>query len=96
MRTFDQVIETLRDAIADPERIPAAFRDLYDFTLLDEQGLSRLPEPVQDILTDLAYDLDYYEPDPRARQESPSFYGPRRAAELIEAALSELRREGAV
>jgi len=61
-----------------------------------EEDLDQLPEPVQDILTDLAYDLDYYEPDPRARQESPSFYGPKRAVELIESALSELRSAGAV
>ena len=96
MRTFEQVIAALSEATSDPGRIPLAFRDLYGFTLVEEGGFSRLSESVQDILADLAFDLDYYEPDPKARQEDPSFYGPSRAVEVIESALSRLRSEGAV
>jgi hypothetical protein len=96
MHTFEKVVAALRAAAADPERIPSAFRDLYDFTLVEERAFEKLPEPIQEILADLAFDLDYYEPDPKARQEHTSFYGPVRAGELIEIALSRLRSEGAV
>jgi hypothetical protein len=94
--TFAQVIAGLRAAAVDPERSSAAFQDLYDFALVEEKEFERLPEPIQGILSDFAFDLDYYEPDSEARQEHPSFYGPTRAVYLIESALSQLHSEGAV
>jgi hypothetical protein len=49
-----------------------------------------LPGAVGEILCDLAYDLDYYEPDPRSRAEDPSFFGDARALELVRAALDAI------
>jgi hypothetical protein len=43
------------------------------------------------ILRDLAYDLDYYEPDPRKRAEDPSFYGEDRLEREIRGALERLK-----
>jgi hypothetical protein len=47
---------------------------------------------VQEILRDLAYDLEYYEPDPRARAEDSSFYDDERAIAEIEEALARIER----
>lgn len=46
---------------------------------------------VDDLLGELAYDLDFYEPDPRARAEDPSFFGDERLEREVRAALDRLR-----
>ena len=43
-----------------------------------------------DIFGDLAYDLDFYEPDPALRAEDNSFYGDERLKEEIQTALDKL------
>lgn len=48
--------------------------------------------PYFDILSTLAYDLDYYEPDAGFRKESPSFYGDDRLEEEIKQALRQLEQ----
>lgn len=42
------------------------------------------------ILHDLAYDLDYYEPDVRYRAEDPAFYGDERLEVELRQALEKL------
>jgi len=39
--------------------------------------------PLDDILSELAYDLDFYEPDDAWRLESSSYYGDERLYEII-------------
>jgi hypothetical protein len=46
------------------------------------------------ILSELALDLEYYEPDPRIRSEDSSYYGDERAEEEIKAALKSLKEGG--
>lgn len=38
---------------------------------------------VESLIRDLAYDLDYYEPDEIKRKEELSFFGDERAVELV-------------
>jgi hypothetical protein len=45
-----------------------------------------------EILADLAYDLDFYEPDPAKRAESASFYDDRHLDALLQSAISDLRQ----
>jgi hypothetical protein len=51
-------------------------------------------ESVDRVICDLAYDLDYYDPDPLWRKQDSSFYGEKRVAEEISAALLELQTVG--
>lgn len=44
------------------------------------------------LLKDLAYDLDYYEPDVTARESESSYFGDERCREHLTFALKELRR----
>ena len=96
MPTFERVVGRLRDAVADPGQLLPAFKELEALAYNDEAEYQRLPTRVQEIIADLAYDLDYFEPNPVWRREDPSFYGPERAVEEIESALSQLRAVGAV
>lgn len=47
-------------------------------------------ESVNDILTDIAYELDFYEPNEEWRRESPSYYGEERLKQEIQTALQKL------
>lgn len=53
------------------------------------------PDTVLEILADLAYDLDFWEPDPAKRREDPSFFGDDRARAEIREAVERLREYGA-
>lgn len=44
----------------------------------------------EDILSDLAYDLDFYQPDMKVRKEDPSYYGDDRLEAEIKTALEKL------
>lgn len=44
------------------------------------------------LLRDLAYDLDYYEPDAKEREEEASYFGDERCRELISSALNDLQK----
>lgn len=46
------------------------------------------------ILSELAYDLDFWEPDSKLREEDPSYYGDERAREEIRLAIRKLRGSG--
>ncbi len=44
-----------------------------------------------EVLGNLAYDLEFFVPDPVHRREDPSYYGPDRALDEILGALSALK-----
>jgi hypothetical protein len=48
-------------------------------------------DPQWEILRDLAYDLDYYQPNERVRSENKSFFGEERALIEIREALAKLQ-----
>jgi hypothetical protein len=49
---------------------------------------------IEEVLGDLAYDLDFFEPDPKRRE--PDLYGHERLEKEINAALQKLARLGIV
>ncbi len=48
-------------------------------------------ENANEILSELAYDLDFYEPNEEWRKEDPSYYGDVQLEALIKQALHKLR-----
>ncbi len=49
-------------------------------------------ETLNDILSTLAYDFDYYEPDKKMRDEDSSYYGDEQLSEEIKTGLEKLKR----
>lgn len=47
-----------------------------------------------EVLRELAYDLDFYEPNPLMRRESASFFGDAQAEQEIREALDKLKAKG--
>jgi hypothetical protein len=46
-------------------------------------------ERLDRLLRDLAFDLDFYEPEPRIRMEDPSYFGEERLQQSLDAALGD-------
>jgi hypothetical protein len=44
------------------------------------------------ILSELAYDLDFYEPDATLRAQDPSYYGDEQLEEEVKSALEKLKK----
>jgi hypothetical protein len=86
--TIDQIIDLLRQAVADRKRLPEIVGEFQAKIWHDE-----VSGPVEhiEILRDLAYDLDYVEADPAARLEDPSFKDLDYAEDEIRKALSRIR-----
>ena len=51
-----------------------------------------MPADVAEQLRDLAYDLDFFEPDPAARAEDPVYFAEDRAMQEIADALARIGR----
>ncbi len=59
--------------------------------LIQQEPIAGSDEQIE-IIRELAYDLEYFEPDPRVRAEDPSFVDETRARQAIEAAAARLRK----
>ena len=48
-------------------------------------------EKINEILSELAYDLDFYEPNKEWRKESPSYYGEEQLKQEVQSALEKIK-----
>jgi hypothetical protein len=79
-------ILTAEDADDRARRISAFQEAVWEDDGTDPEG------PLETILRDLAYDIDYYEGDISKRRESPSFYGEERLRHEVETAIGKLEK----
>lgn len=63
---------------------------LKEFQDIAWNDVSIEDEQINDILTDAAYILDFYEPNEAWRKEDPSYYGDERLVEEIKSMLQKL------
>jgi hypothetical protein len=81
-----EVVDLLRKAVEDPSKLPEMIANFQD--LVWKHKIIDVPEA--ETLRDLAYDLDFYEPNPVIRREGPSFFGDDKAIAEIRKVLSDL------
>jgi len=84
-----EVVKLMREMVRDRRALPEAIASLQQLVWKEPLTGS---SAAQEILRELAYDLEYYEPDPRARAEDSSFYDDDRAVAEIEEALTRIER----
>jgi hypothetical protein len=53
-----------------------------------------LPDEMIELMYDLAYDLDFYEPNPIWRSEDPSYYGEERLVEIVSESIQKIEAIG--
>jgi hypothetical protein len=89
---LDKLVRLLAEALVDTENCKDRIAE-FQRLVWDCEGPIGSPT-IDAVLSDLAMDLDYYEPNPTWRSEDPSYYGEKRLKLEIEQALDKLRREG--
>ncbi|MBK9168353.1 MAG: hypothetical protein IPM24_12910 [Bryobacterales bacterium] len=88
--SFSDLIGLLQQALSDRTERAAAIKALQNYIFESPTPVPGANAEQWRILNDLAYDLDYYEPDPQDRQEDPTFYGEERVEAEIREALEKL------
>jgi len=86
----EDLYQLLQTALREPHRRWESIKRFQDAIFEGSQGRLGLSEGEWDVFTQLAQDLDYYEPDPEMRREDPTFYGDERVIEEIREALAKL------
>jgi hypothetical protein len=89
---MDKIVSLLIEALQDPRSRSETIKEAQSL-VWDLRKVSMNAE-VYDVLADLAYDLDFFEPNQEMRKEDPSFYGEERLEEEIRVALRKLARLG--
>jgi len=85
----DQLIASL---VTEKDR-KTAIKNIQDF-VFDSEDFLKLDVRTQDILSEFAYDLDFYVADLNMRKEVPNYYGEERLNEEIEAVIKKLNSIG--
>jgi hypothetical protein len=88
MTGLTQIIELLRVPLVDRCRLSVVISQLQR-SVWDKE-VTYPSQAVAETLRTLAYDLDYFEPDPNVRAKDRALYGEERAFAEIRAALAEL------
>lgn len=92
MASEADLVAVLQSALRAPDELVqrvAEFQRLVWDRAPDDAGLG---VDATEIFVTLAYDLDFFVPDPRDRAEDASYFGPERARSEIEAALAALAK----
>jgi hypothetical protein len=90
--TVEQLVDVLATTLREPSQRNEC---IAKFQAIVWQGLDPgLPTDVRDILCDLAYDLDFFEPQPDIRSQDRALYGQERMETEIRKALEKLNAAG--
>lgn len=94
MAALQDLIELLVQVLRDRARRVDHVKRFQELVWASEI-LDAAPDRVQ-LLRDLAYDLDFFEPDEQIRADDPAFYGDARLEEEIRSALRRLGSQALV
>jgi hypothetical protein len=92
MTSLDAMLALLVRALREPSTRRATVRQFQ--SLVWECPRHSIARETYDVLADLAYDLDYFEPDPVSRAQNMSYYGDERLEQEIQIALRRLEELG--
>lgn len=92
MKSNVELIQLLQTVLVAEHRIKQELiiKEFQDEVWNDE---SIQDETLNEILSQLAYDLDFYEPNEEWRKESLSYYGDDRLEEVVKSAIQKLQEQ---
>ncbi|WP_259068290.1 hypothetical protein HDF24_08775 [Mucilaginibacter sp. X4EP1] len=88
MRSTIEIIEILNKILVEDE--PFKSELIVDFQTDIFKDESIVNESLDEIISDLAYDLDFYEPKEELRKQDSSFYNNERLAQIIKASIIKI------
>ena len=81
-------MEILKNILSDRDKREALIEEFQE-KVWNGAGYSA-DERINKVLSELAYDLDFYEPNEQWRKEDPSYYGEERLKQEIHSTLQKL------
>jgi hypothetical protein len=90
IKSLSDLVGLLQHALLSPAERIAAIKAFQNYVFESATPVPGASTEQWRILNDLAFDLDYYEPDPQDRQEDLTFYGEQRVEVEIKEALEKL------
>lgn len=89
MISIAEKVDNLNKILEEKEPVRAELIKTFQNKVLNDETIE--DESLNEILTELAFDLDFYEPNEEWQQEDNSFYGTERLAEVLKSALQKLQ-----
>ncbi len=89
MNNFDHIVKLLKSSIKDPDKVEYYISEFCSCYFNSDDNLEQYED---EIIGDLAHDLEYYEPNPDYRKEDKCFFGEDVAIQKINEALKKLKR----
>ncbi len=90
IKTLADLIAILNVVLTNESERASALKDFQMFVFDASAPISGSSEAQWEIINNLAFDLDYYEPKVLLRNEDPSFYDDRRLANEVKIALQKI------
>lgn len=94
MKTINDIIEHLNKILLEKETARMELIKFFQNEIWDDESIQ--DEKLNEILSGLAYDLDFYEPNEEWRKEDPSYYGNDRLEEEIKKAIQKLQEQSPI
>jgi hypothetical protein len=91
MKSTIEIIESLYKILSEREPVRIELIKSFQNEVWDNESIKN--ETLNEILSGLAYDLDFYEPNEEWRKEDPSYYGDDRLEKEIKIAIQKLQAQ---
>jgi hypothetical protein len=88
MKSTIEIIETLNKILEEKEPAKMELVKRFQEEILTDDLI--IDETIDEIVTDLAYDLDFYEPNKEWKKQDISFYGEERLEEIIKEGIGKI------
>lgn len=94
MKSNIELIQLLQTVLVAEHRIKQELIKEFQDEVWNDESIQ--DETLNEILSQLAYDLDFYEPNEEWRKESLSYYGDDRLEEVVKTAIQKLQEQSSI
>ena len=94
MKSNVELIQLLQTVLVSEHRIKQELIKEFQDEVWNDESIQ--DETLNEILSQLAYDLDFYEPNEEWRKESLSYYGDDRLEEVVKTAIQKLQEQSPI
>ena len=91
MKSNIELIQLLQTVLGTEHRVKQELIKKFQDEVWNDESIQ--DETLNEILSELAYDLDFYEPNEEWRKESLSYYGDDRLEEVVKTAIQKLQEQ---
>lgn len=92
MKTTAEIMQFLNYILEAPQPQRKVLVKKFQSEIWNDETIQN--ERLNEILSELAYDLDFYEPNEEWKKESPNYFGDERLQELIKLGIQKIEEYG--